>query len=83
MTDTKQVPAGGGDVSEQRPSDQRAESNLGAMLRCFMAMERWSMRRLGKEIGISAATMHRVCSGYAMDADTLLKILNWMARKRA
>jgi len=55
-------------------------TNLGVMLRCFMAMERWSMRKLAPQIGISAATLHRVCSGYAMDADTLMKILNWMTR---
>lgn len=58
------------------------ETNLGAMLRTFMAMERWSMRKLGPEIGISAATLHRVCSGYAMDADTLMKVINWMLRTR-
>jgi hypothetical protein len=52
------------------------------MLRTFMAMERWSMRKLGPEIGISAATLHRVCSGYAMDADTLMKVINWMLRTR-
>ena len=60
----------------------RPETNLGAMLRCFMAMERWSMRKLGAEIGISAATMHRICSGYAMDADTLMKVLNWAMKVR-
>jgi len=60
----------------------RKETNLGAMLRCFMAMERWSMRKLAPEIGISAATLHRVCSGYALDADTMLKVLNWMMRSR-
>jgi DNA-binding Xre family transcriptional regulator len=59
------------------------ENNLGAMLRCFMAMERWSMRKLAPEIGISAATLHRLCSGYAMDADTLLKVINWMWRTRS
>lgn len=60
-----------------------AETNLGAMLRTFMAMERWSMRKLAPLIGISPATLHRVCSGHAMDADTLLKVLNWMLRARA
>lgn len=59
------------------------ETNLGAMLRCFMAMERWSMRKLGPEIGISAATVHRLCSGYAMDAETLRLVINWMMRTRA
>lgn len=61
---------------------EERRTNLGAMLRCFMAMEERSMRVLGREIGISAATLHRVCSGYAMDADTLLKVINWMTRVR-
>jgi plasmid maintenance system antidote protein VapI len=64
----------------------RTEKNrvtpLGNMLRCFMAMERWSMRTLAPEIGISAATLHRICEGYAMDADTLMKLLNWMMGKK-
>jgi len=59
------------------------ETNLGAMLRCFMAMERWSMRNLAPEIGISAATLHRICSGYAMDAATLMKVLNWLMKGRS
>lgn len=58
------------------------ETNLGAMLRCFMAMERWSMRKLAPEIGISSPTLCRVCAGYAMDADTFLKVVNWMMRNR-
>ncbi len=40
------------------------------------------MRQLGPQIGISAATLHRVCAGYALDADTLLKVINWMSRAR-
>ena len=68
-----------GTVTSERA---RAATNLGAMLRCFMAMERWSMRKLAPQIGISAATLHRVCAGYAMDADTLLKVINWMQRTR-
>jgi hypothetical protein len=64
---------------DERP---RSVTNLGTMLRCFMAMEQISMRKLGPEIGISAATLHRVCSGYALDADTLLKVINWMSRSR-
>lgn len=59
-----------------------SETNLGAMLRTYMAMERWSMRKLAPEIGISAATLHRLCSGYAMDAATLLKVINWMMGNR-
>lgn len=58
------------------------ETNLGAMLRTFMAMERWSMRKLAPQIGISPATLHRVCAGHGLDADTLLKVVNWMVRSR-
>jgi len=61
---------------------QGKESNLGAALRCFMAMERWSMRTLAPEIGISSATLCRVCKGLDMDAATLLKIINWLVRNR-
>lgn len=59
-----------------------SETNLGAMLRTFMAMERWSMRKLAPEIGVSSATLCRICAGQAMDADTLLKVVNWMVRPR-
>lgn len=38
----------------------KAETNLGAALRYFMAMERWTMRKLAPEIGISPATLHRL-----------------------
>lgn len=64
---------------DERP---QVASNLGAMLRCFMAMEQVTMRQLGPQIGISPATLHRVCKGYAMDADTLLKVINWMTKAR-
>lgn len=40
------------------------------------------MRPLAAEIGISASTLHRICMGYAMDAETLLKVINWMVRAR-
>lgn len=69
-------------MADQAANAQRDGTNLGAMLRCFMAMERWSMRKLAPEIGISAATLHRVCSGYAMDAATMLKVINWLMRTR-
>lgn len=64
-------------MSEERIA---VATNLGDMLRCFMAMERWSMRKLAPKIGVSPATLHRICHGYALDADTLMKVLNWMMR---
>ncbi len=61
---------------------QAVETNIGAMLRTFMAMERWTMRPLAKEIGISSASLCRICQGHAMDADTLLKVITWMMKSR-
>jgi plasmid maintenance system antidote protein VapI len=70
-------------VADLLPSEEpRRETNLGAMLRTFMAMERWTMRKLAPQIGISSATLHRACNGHSLDADTLLKIINWMVRAR-
>ena len=57
-------------------------SNLGDMLRCFMAMERWSMRKLAPQIGISAPTLCRICAGDAMDAYTFLKVINWLMKRK-
>jgi hypothetical protein len=37
-----------------------------------------STRALSCEIGISAATLNRIERGNAMDAATLVKVLNWM-----
>ncbi len=55
-----------------------AKTNLANMLRCYLAMERLSIRDLAPRIGVSPSTLSRVASGTAMDADTLLKIVNWM-----
>jgi hypothetical protein len=69
-------------MSDHRSAKTPARTNLGDMLRCFMAMEQMTMRELAPQIGISHPTLFRVCKGYAMDANTLLKVLNWMVRSR-
>lgn len=53
---------------------------LGAVLRCYRLLKELDLRTLGKEIGISAPTLMRIEAGRATDADTLMKILNWMTR---
>ena len=63
-------------------SEPLLPTNLGAMLRCFMAMERYSMRDLAPKIGVSPATLHRICKDYAIDGATLLKVVNWMMKEQ-
>lgn len=53
---------------------------LGSVLRCYRVMKEMGFRELAEEVGVSAATLCRIESGKAMDADTLLKLLNWMLR---
>lgn len=56
-------------------------TNLSEMLRCYMAMRQVSLRELAPRIGISHTTLFRVCEGRAMDAATLLKVVNWMVAR--
>lgn len=53
---------------------------LGAVLRCYRLLNQLDLRTVGRQIGVSAATLMRIEAGRATDADTLLKILNWMLR---
>jgi DNA-binding Xre family transcriptional regulator len=40
-----------------------------------------SLRKIGKKIGISAATLSRVKNGKPADINTILKICDWMNSK--
>lgn len=53
---------------------------LGAVLRSYRLLREMDLRTLGAEIGVSAPTVLRIEQGRAIDADTLLKILNWLLR---
>lgn len=53
---------------------------LGQVLRCYRLLRELDLRTLGKDIGVSAPTLMRIEAGRACDADTLLKILNWLLR---
>jgi len=49
-----------------------------------MILKKWRLineigpREIADEIGISPATLYRIEEGRALDAKTLLKILNWL-----
>lgn len=65
-----------------RPSTLRARikrpTRLGEMLRLYRTVGGLSLRELAPEIGISSATLMRIETGQAFDADTLLKLWTWM-----
>jgi transcriptional regulator with XRE-family HTH domain len=50
------------------------------MLYLWRTVNRHSLRDLGKEIGVSAATLMRVEHGYGTDAATFVKLLAWMTK---
>lgn len=54
------------------------KQRLGIILRRWRVNEDRNLRDVAKEIGIGTATLMRIEHGQAMDATTLLKILQWM-----
>jgi len=70
----------------KRPSTLRArirrQTKLGDMLRLYRTVRGWSLREVAPAIGISAATLMRIETGQAFDADTLLKLWAWMVSEQ-
>ena len=54
---------------------------FGDMLRLYIASEGFNMRDVGAAIGVSASTVSRICNGEMPDAQTLIKLINWMFKK--
>ena len=54
---------------------------LGKVLRNWRLIADFGVREAAKELGVSPATLSRVERGYAPDAFTLAKILNWLMEK--
>jgi transcriptional regulator with XRE-family HTH domain len=54
------------------------ETNLSALLRLYRLTRRQGVRDLAPRIGLSIATLSRIERGHAMDATTLIKVLNWL-----
>lgn len=57
---------------------QLRRSRIGQLLVLYRATKNYGVRELGREVGISAATLSRIERGHAMDADTLLKLWAWL-----
>lgn len=68
----------------KRPSSLRGRiprpTHLGEMLRLYRTVRNLSLRELAPSIGIGHATLMRIETGEAFDADTLLKLWTWMLR---
>ena len=66
----------------KRPSTLRAriqrQTRLGEMLRLYRTVKGRSLRELAPRIGIGHATLMRIETGQAFDADTLLKLWAWL-----
>lgn len=56
-------------------------THLGGMLALYRAARHWTVRDVAPQIGISIATLSRIERGHAMDADTLIKVWQWLSTK--
>ena len=52
--------------------------NLGKVIRKYRVTSELSLRDVGKEIGIGAATLMRLEQGRDPDGQTLAKVLAWL-----
>ncbi len=61
----------------------KRQTRLGEMLRLYRAVKGASLRDIAPAIGIGHATLMRIETGQAIDADTLLKVWAWMLASEA
>lgn len=53
-------------------------SIFGDMFRLWMAAEGHTMTKVARDVGISKSTLSRICAGYEPDAQTLIKLINYL-----
>lgn len=51
---------------------------LGTIIRRYRVTSELTLREVGKEIGIGAATLMRLEQGREMDSSTMAKVLAWL-----
>lgn len=56
----------------------KRQTNLGEMFRLYRTVRGLSLRDVAPVIGVGHATLMRIETGQAFDADTLLKLWAWM-----
>ena len=55
---------------------------IGKVLRSYRVLREIGVRDLGKEIGVSAATISRIEQGKPCDGRTFVKIFNWLFKEQ-
>lgn len=61
---------------------QPKQLRLGDVLRKWRVMTELDLRTAAGQMGIGAATLMRIEHGQSCDAETLLKVLNWLMSTR-
>jgi transcriptional regulator with XRE-family HTH domain len=56
---------------------------LGKVIRTYRLMQELTLRELGQEIGIGAATLMRIEKGHDPDGPTLVKVQAWLGQSTA
>ena len=51
---------------------------IGKVLRAWRLHKEYDLRRVGRQIGISAATLMRLEQGHLVGGVTLVKVLRWL-----
>ena len=57
---------------------KKRQTRLGEMFRLYRMVRGLSLRQVAPQIGIGHATLMRIETGQAFDAETLLKLWTWM-----
>jgi transcriptional regulator with XRE-family HTH domain len=65
-------------VRTKNTAGRQRQTHLGKMLALYRTANGWSLREMATIIGTSHATLSRLERNYAMDADTLLRLVNWL-----
>ena len=69
-------------LADRRASTLRGriqrQTRLGEMFRLYRTVGGFTLRDVAPQIGISHATLMRIETGQAFDAETLLKLWTWM-----
>lgn len=60
---------------------KQSGNKLGEILQTYIAVKNTDLRTVAAEIGISAPTLMRITHGRTPDADTFLKLLNWLLER--
>lgn len=65
-------------MSGIRRASTKRPTRLGKMFRLYRTVRGFSLRDVAPEIGIGHATLMRIETGQAFDAETLLKLWTWL-----